>query len=128
MEKNEWFDQTDGSAEDEVFLLDDLLEEETPTETYRPVESYEMPEHPPVYPGEYPAYPAESYPSYQEEEPDSEADRRSGLRVLAGAFDFVGILVGIICIFALVALIVLLINWLSKDIRQSAVFLSGSFQ
>ncbi len=44
-------------------------------------------------------------------------ERENRSRIIHGAGDFIGVVVGVVCILALVLLLISLINWLKGDIK-----------
>lgn len=69
----------------------------------------------------------DEYPEDEQWEDDLEAEdreerrarRRDKMRVAAGVSDFFGVILGTVCILALIALLVSLLNWLHADIAQN---------
>ncbi len=63
---------------------------------------------------------------YSEEE--EEADFESRFHIAMGAFDLISILVGVAVILLLVAMLVLLFQWLKADILNSALLVQSGLQ
>lgn len=55
-------------------------------------------------------------------------DRRDRYKVAAGVMNFLGVVLGVISILLLLALIVSLVSWLSKDISGTFAILRTHFQ
>ena len=51
---------------------------------------------------------------------------RGRMRVLAGLGDFIGVILGTVCILLLVALLISLLNWLRADVGQSFTLLQST--
>lgn len=73
----------------------------------------------------YPEY-EQGYEEYSDEH--EEADHEGRFRIAMGMFDLLSIFVGIVVILLLVAMLIMLINWLRTDILHSALMLQSGLQ
>ena len=53
--------------------------------------------------------------------------RRMRFRVMAGLFDFLGVIAGMVVILVLIALLVSLVTWLQSDVYQTFTLLTTNF-
>lgn len=86
-----------------------------------------------------PAYEAEQETYYDDQpyydddydEPMTREERRQARRmrfqVMAGLFDFLGVIAGTVVILVVIALLVSLITWLQSDIYQTFTLLTKNF-
>ena len=55
-------------------------------------------------------------------------DRQDRFRVAAGVMEFLGVVLGVICVLVLFTLLISLIDWLGKDISGTFAILRTRFQ
>ena len=55
-------------------------------------------------------------------------DRQDRFRVAAGVMEFLGVVLGVICVLVLFTLLVSLVNWLIKDVSGTFSILRTRFQ
>ncbi len=66
--------------------------------------------------------------AYEQRKQWEKEDRREHFRLAAGMMDFLGVVVGVICILVLLALLFSLISWLTQDISSTFSLLRTRFQ
>jgi len=66
--------------------------------------------------------------AYEQRKQWEKEDKREHFRLAAGMMDFLGVVLGVICILVLLALLFSLISWLSQDISSTFSFLKTRFQ
>ena len=66
--------------------------------------------------------------AYEQRKQWEKEDKREHFRLAAGMMDFLGVVVGVICILVLLALLFSLISWLSQDVSSTFSLLRTRFQ
>ena len=54
-------------------------------------------------------------------------ERQNHFRLAAGIFDFIGVVVGIVCCLVLVAMLLSLLSWLRNDISSALAIFQSHF-
>ena len=75
----------------------------------------------------------DTYENIEEEYFDDELDdtgigHGGRMRVAAGIMDFVGVITGMVVVFAMIALLIMLGNWLISDIRNTFTLIQTKIQ
>ena len=65
---------------------------------------------------------------YEQRKEWERLDRQDRFRVAAGLMNFLGVVLGVACIFVLLALLFSLLSWLSQDISSTFSILRTRFQ
>ena len=55
-------------------------------------------------------------------------DRQDRFQVAAGVMEFLGVVLGVVCVLVLFTLLISLVNWLIKDISGTFAILRTRFQ
>ena len=70
----------------------------------------------------------QQFPTPKQQEQWEQEERQDRLKVAAGVMEFGGVVVGVLCIFLLVALLFSLLNWLNQDISATFAILRTRFR
>lgn len=70
----------------------------------------------------------EQNPDYFRHKEWERQEKRDHLRVAAGVMEFLGVVLGVVCILVLLALLFSLVTWLSQDIGSTFAILRTRFQ
>ena len=65
---------------------------------------------------------------YEQRKEWERQERQDHFRVAAGLMNFLGVVLGVVCIFLLLALLFSLLSWLSQDISSTFSILRTRFQ
>ncbi len=65
---------------------------------------------------------------YEQRKEQERLERQDRFRVAAGVMNFLGVVLGVVCIFVLLALLFSLISWLNQDISSTFSILRTRFQ
>ena len=65
---------------------------------------------------------------YEQRKEWERQERQDHFRVAEGVMNFLGVVLGVVCIFVLVALLFSLISWLDQDISSTFSILRTRFQ
>ena len=70
----------------------------------------------------------ERNPDYFQRKEWERQERQDHFRVIAGVREFLGVVLGVICILVLLALLFSLVSWLTQDVSSTFAILRTRFQ